>query len=536
MRFDDTIHFDSLAEGVCCPLRSLFWAKRHVPLLSRTRAVSATGSSLEEPRALESLADLSEEIWLMIMNYKSLAQLPDDILVLIMKQLSPDSLWALRQTSSIFFRIFKSEDFCRFHGEPGCHDRHWPFSLRSLTPDERETVRKYIRPSNAARKGTMAMERCGACAEVHKRGEHDRRLVRLRRLYFCHACKENHAGVFFSAQSLREYKRGADIMCIGRIGWSTLWSQSSTPPITWETLDKVMSQEGYDDTTLGTWDFPCATSPVEDDQKKRNLCKVPILNREPAYEHEHVTLVFGWDLPLFEIDASETPSLGAIREFAANLVNNGVLRGLQCCQHMVDRGVLQDFAMSGICGYFATLDNDIFHGVSYSRKDLTCLCAGERVQDCEECGGQYGWRLLSGRVWLSYRYVWNIRRATSPGWLGLVDDIPALVHDDDSKYLLWCDQPGCLTGQGRRWMELVKEVTWLQCFRFEATRMMVDETERMAGDMEDMLTKRNEGGPDRRYQCPPQLPEAYLSKEELRRRADKVLEEIRSAREGGPRT
>ena len=85
-------------------------------------------------------------------------------------------------------------------------------------------------------------------------------------------------------------------------------------------------------------------------------------------------------------------------------------------------------------------------------------------------------------------------------------------------------------------MELVKEETWLQCFRFETTKITVEETKGMTGNMNDMLGKRNLGGLGRRYQVPPQLPELFLSEDELRTRAKMVLEEITSAREGGLRT
>ncbi|KAG9259217.1 uncharacterized protein F5Z01DRAFT_746537 [Emericellopsis atlantica] len=482
------------------------------------------------------LLGCSDEAWRQITQYqyRSLAQLPEEVLLLIMKKLSPDCLWAVRQTSSVFFRLFQSRDFSASHGDPTLKSRQATFLLESLTADQRQIIRKHSRTGPeqelVADKPPVSQDghRCASCAEVHQRGEHDPRLINLRQLYFCDACQENHAGIFFPAQSLRKYlnKTGGSLVCIGRLGLCTLCSHSSHAPVTWHAVEQVMLTTGErrkKNTFYQDPDHMHAVTCLKTDQKMRKvMCAFPRL--EVNTFAEHADLRFGWDLPLFDMDAEKPPPLPEIRDFAAELIRNGALRGLKCCQHVVDRGQLQEFT-SSIClcfekpGYTKNPGDD----------DACCMVGeasasqGRQVLECEECAGDYAWRLISGRLFLSYRYGWEVIRPVSLGWLGILDSVPALVYSEENKHLLWCDDPACSTGQGKRWMEMVKEETWLQTFRF-------GDIEKLKEDFRIMRyqSQHRHQNPDKGYQMPPLYANAsYFKTDDA---AEELLRQIRAAR------
>lgn len=84
--------------------------------------------------------------------------------------------------------------------------------------------------------------------------------------------------------------------------------------------------------------------------------------------------------------------------------------------------------------------------------------------ECRECAATYCWHLRLGRITLSYRYSWIIWQPTSPAWINLLDGGPRGLgmFNEDNRHLLWCDEPGCATGMGRRWEEMLKQAIWLQ--------------------------------------------------------------------------
>ncbi|KAH7236789.1 uncharacterized protein BKA55DRAFT_543435 [Fusarium redolens] len=53
---------------------------------------------------------------------------------------------------------------------------------------------------------------------------------------------------------------------------------------------------------------------------------------------------------------------------------------------------------------------------------------------------------------------WEYWNPLSFGWLQSMDfgDAENPVFTDRTKHVLWCDQPGCGTGTGQRWLKLIK--------------------------------------------------------------------------------
>ncbi|KAK7402826.1 hypothetical protein QQX98_011418 [Neonectria punicea] len=147
-------------------------------------------------------------------------------------------------------------------------------------------------------------------------------------------------------------------------------------------------------------------------------------------------MTIGWDLPLLDIDSKNAPTTEAIRETVANLVG-GAFYNYKPCKHTTDGKQIRAFARSGICEWFKQPGN------TRSPEDMW-PCDRQRYLDCTECGAIYAWYLVAGRITLTYRGIFN----------------------ENNRHLLWCDSPGCATGRGPRWEDMVKEEIWLHHVRY----------------------------------------------------------------------
>ncbi|KPM36414.1 hypothetical protein AK830_g10140 [Neonectria ditissima] len=386
-----------------------------------------------------------------------LCDLPNELLVEIMACLPKESLWSLRQASPVFLKIFDTKPFRRFHGEPGVKDRYMPFLISSMTTAEQSEAAKLIRQDRPEQfePGTRY---CASCIEVRNRGECDPRMVSLRKSRFCDGCKERHAGIFFSAESIERHGHGVgELICIGRLGKTSLCSHDSHEPMTWETMERSIPLRGDS--------YPVAcTDRAHEPQVKRSqelpLSAFPRLLATRHYNNKSIGVELGWDLPLLDLDSNNPPSTAAIRDTLANLVGDA-FRNQKPCRHMADGERIRGFVRSGICECFK------WPGKTRNPTDV-CSCDRQIYLECADCGASYAWGLTNGRITLTYQYIWQVWEPTSPGWLSLLDGVPhrGSIFNEDNRHLLWCDSPGCATGMGARWEDMVKEETWLHQFRY----------------------------------------------------------------------
>lgn len=195
-------------------ISNCFWLTQKMP-------VKSSESVQVEPTQKDSVQEEFTEA-------TSLCDLPNVLLEHIMYLLPNESLWSLRQSSIVFFKIFDTKGFRQYHGTPGLKDRYIPFSISLLFPAEKNAVatlilrdrhqlvsmpgqksfqleewpssKRHPRSENRAwHKDTY----CAQCIAVLKRDEYEPRLINLRRTRFCDGCKERHAGIFFPPREPR---------------------------------------------------------------------------------------------------------------------------------------------------------------------------------------------------------------------------------------------------------------------------------------------------------------------------------------------
>lgn len=305
----------------------------------------------------------------------SLCGLPNELLVMVMSHLPRQSLWCLRQTSTVFLSAFEARPFQHLHGELGLRDRYVPFSMKRVTRAERAKMANFIQTdrdsialghesetetetehesdSESPQAWTATPEYCSPCVDVQNHGGRDPNLISLRKTYFCDGCKERHAGIFFPPESIEmhDHGGGAQLICFGRTGRVTLCSHNPQHTVTWQAIEQRIPSCG------DSYRVAC-THRSHEPRPERLVWETSgssfprlLLARDPKSSKIHLTL--GWDLPMLDIDPKNTPSTAAIRRTLATLLDNA-LGNHKLCRHMTDgrRPQFRAFAYSGICRCF----------------------------------------------------------------------------------------------------------------------------------------------------------------------------------------
>lgn len=166
---------------------------------------------------------------------------PNEVLVMIMQSLPPESLWSLRQSSVLFTKLFNTCAFRKIHGKPRPKDRHMPFHFRAVAEDQRKEADRLIQLDKSVMGfGGKPITHCSASTEVLKRGENYSIKVKLRQTRFCDGCKERHACIFPPLENMRRHDQGVEghqLICIGRLGAITLCPDDLAMPITWKSIE-----------------------------------------------------------------------------------------------------------------------------------------------------------------------------------------------------------------------------------------------------------------------------------------------------------
>lgn len=401
-----------------------------------------------------------------------LTTLPRELLLQIMQLLPPGSLWSFRQSSPLFFRLFnKRPTFREWHTPPGPIDRYVRFKVETIKKPERDGLAKLLQRDNQATWNLSDTPEtyCASCIEVMSRGENHSAKMKLRETRYCDGCKQRHLCVFFPADSITRCDNDVitELYCVGRIGTATICSHESVRPLTWRTLENALEGTSRRHTLVCD---DAQHEPCHKDRRTPNhqLLAYPGLTVNKRYKQDdnfHFNLTLAWDRPLLDIDAEYPPTLRAVQNTLAKLIDNALVQH-KPCRHMADGQQLRAFAHAGICRCFCdpSIKKRVPRALYLSKTKDGCGCRRKQYLMCRECAATYSWHLEHGRITLSYRYEWQVMYPTSPAWINLLDQSPEELGmlTEDTRHLLWCDRPGCATGMGRRWEEMLKEAIWLQ--------------------------------------------------------------------------
>lgn len=391
--------------------------------------------------------------------------LPNELWLQIIHQLPPETLWSFRQSSPLFFNLVNATTTLRkFHSAPGPSDRYVRFNIEAMSKSERDTAAKSLGRDMATgwRLPELPETYCASCTETLRRGEAHPAKLKLRQTRFCDGCKERHFCVFFPPESIKQYDSGAtaELYCVGRSGTVTLCSHGLAPSLTWKEVEEKILYRHF---KLSCQDTCHQPSPKKTLTLHGSAC--PRLQSIDCTNDGTSSFKFGWDRPILDIDPEFPPSIMNIRREVAKSIE-GIFAQHKPCRHMVeDSQQLRAFAFSGLCKCFSDPSTEkVPRDPLSSTRQHGCSCRRKHYLECRECAATYSWHLKYGRITLSYRYEWDIGQPTSPAWIAMLDGGPKElgIFSQDNQYLLWCDDPSCATGMGRRWEEMIKEAVRLQ--------------------------------------------------------------------------
>lgn len=339
---------------------------------------------------------------------------------------------------------FNQHHFQQFHLLPRVHG-YLGFNVKRLSVAER------TRTANSLHHGMY----CASCREAEQNGSLAAKLAELLELRRCDGCDEPHPSAFFFSEDVERHVRHSErLFCIGRLGKVTFCDHKACDAADWDEVERYLhhARRYWRRTVCVDSKLHCRAM-VREPEPGGKYSPLPDRTTFPLLTICHranfampIHIRYGWSLPILDISTTRKPDLSAIRDSLSRLVVDAV-RGHRLCPHVSADKDLRPFARSGICECFAWR-----HSLA-SR----CRCAKQRVLACRECGAQYRWLLASGRLYLRYRYSWNIKKPTSLGWLCLLDEeYRQKIYREDNKCVLWCDTPGCRTNTSGRWEAIVK--------------------------------------------------------------------------------
>lgn len=164
---------------------------------------------------------------------RKLLDLPEELLLEIMKLLHPTSIQCLRRADRVFLRLFSDRSFQHWHRDPFDFPKDSPsFSwLRGTATFEslaHDSVFRHLIRSN------MAQKQCLLC-QITRSENPPKKWELANKWLYCEACSMHHPAAFFSAAERQKYR---DRTCIGHQGYVRICEHGS---ITWKEVIKAKS-------------------------------------------------------------------------------------------------------------------------------------------------------------------------------------------------------------------------------------------------------------------------------------------------------
>ncbi|KAM5377544.1 hypothetical protein ACJZ2D_004913 [Fusarium nematophilum] len=408
------------------------------PPIPETIARSQTDTS--SPECKEPTSHLST--WA-IKNAKStsaLLQLPDELLLAIMMYLPPSSLYILRQTCGDFRRLVYDFAFKDFQLE----------CLRPANESFCMTRAGYYQRLNI--RGLLARSSlCDVCTHVADSGELARRMRSLYQPVYCSGCKKHHPALFFPPNQQGER------ICLGLVGYFPLCahrrlSGQQLRAGRGEVLPKEIICKNI------------AHLPRKFEDSKGGCVSTYYYPKIFTYSRGQ-TIFLTRTIILVHLDHRWHISMDSIRQ----RLSVDFKHSKQLCKHASTQleQVLDSLA-SDRCDCFPPSGLPAHRGSGWS----ALFCKNHEFS-CQDCGATYNWRRdgdpeawSRSYVVLQVRSDWCCSSPLTIGWLANLDYDTFTDRDSErngnpildrsTKGVLWCDEPGCGTGSGLRWLRMAK--------------------------------------------------------------------------------
>ncbi|KAF9769429.1 hypothetical protein IL306_013146 [Fusarium sp. DS 682] len=372
----------------------------------------------------------------------ALQNLPPEVLIEIMLRLPHSSLYLLQQTCKKIRQISERDTFKAFNLE--FRDGQESYCISEEGYQQRQILRDIL----------VRKTLCHECNAYRDSGKLHQVMKKLYQTRYCQECRFDHPDLFFSP----EEKKKERSQCLGRIGHFPLCSHESLRGPDMVTLTNVGGKEEHRCYNLS---HKLSTSRFEQHSLPHVYLFSSVNWHESGMKH-HLRFAVDATAHLVVIDGcSKEATEEAIRQIRSGSYTVSDTSAL--CKHFSSKILDECLASdSSKCSCFPRSEEGL-HKCTILDQRPSAICKICRAQ--YHLSLRYDSRLQQSRgqtlVDLSVTREFLVKNFLSPSWLFNLnynqdkECHPRLKRNpllnEETKHVLWCDNPGCATGSECRW-------------------------------------------------------------------------------------
>lgn len=357
-----------------------------------------------------------------------LLQLSPDLLLLVLLYLPYNSLYMVRQTCRALRNV--TDDAFEL---AIIRNRGALWAIPKSEFDQLSTIKQIFQRESF----------CKPCGHLFESGELEKRLWTLWQPVYCTGCKKAHPAFLFP-----QGQRGCN-QCVGLVG-------HFAPCKHVKIFGKIQSS------VPGRYSVTC-THPEHSSVNKRFAPYVLT-----GHEYGPTNLKYRRAIPLVKIHQYQFPGMEVLKLHLLKQLEE--LGGYGLCQHASSQlGSIVTSLASDKCDCFPTSERPV-HIPMYEHGE-PCWCSNHGYS-CIQCQARYFWGYEEDYIVLFVRIETLKLVPDNSVWLANLtfdtDEHP--IFNDNTKGVLWCNDPSCGTGCGRRWLMMTfmlkNRLQWRAHFEF----------------------------------------------------------------------
>ncbi|KAM5521781.1 hypothetical protein QSH57_016404 [Fusarium oxysporum f. sp. vasinfectum] len=280
---------------------------------------------------------------------------------------------------------------------------------------------------------------CEPCGNLFSLGELETRLRRLWQPIRCAGCNQNHPELLFP-----QGKEKGNI-CVGLLGHFALCKHVK--------VSAKLQPNCKDEMDIHCTDPEHYVASSKDAEQSSAVTRCHPIIRTSCLEGIHAIDYFR-SFPMVKINQRRFPGMPALQAYLLKQLKEKGVEGL--CQHASTQiDSIVSCMISDECNCFPASGTPVHKREAPYGPKARCPNHG---YNCRHCGARYFWFYEGDYIVL--RLV-MLSRNTGPdsfGWLSnlIFDTDEHPIFNDNTKSVLWCDDPSCGTGCGNRWLLMVE--------------------------------------------------------------------------------
>ncbi|QGI69749.1 hypothetical protein CEK26_002082 [Fusarium fujikuroi] len=357
-----------------------------------------------------------------------LLQLPPELMLHVIHFLSHSSMYMMRQTCQVLRKLANDINFDDFYWED-LRFKDEPRRLIGSICDQVRLVKRIL----------LRRSLCEPCGNLFDTGELDTRLRRLWQPIRCAGCNQNHPELLFPQD-----KRNCNI-CVGLLGHFDLCkhvkvSAKLQPDCRESMYAHCTHPDHYVASSKDDEDLPNVTSSYP--------------NIRTSYRGDIHKISLSKSFPTLKINQRQLPGMAAMQARLLEQLKEKGVEGL--CQHASTQiDSIVSCMISDKCNCFPASGTPVHNLQAPYGPGARCPNHG---YNCRHCEARYFWIYEGDYIVLRFLVLSDNTGPDSFGWLFNLtfdtDEHP--IFNDNTKGVLWCDDPSCGTGCGTRWLLMVE--------------------------------------------------------------------------------